>query len=307
MSIKIKFIFFFFFSSRRRHTRFSRDWSSDVCSSDLDRVGRGEQCHVLTLEGGDVRLGAERGYGERGRQPGRGRSTRAGEQLGHEGQLDEPAALTPEGFRHADPGPSVADQPPGELRRVAVIEPPARHLAGRHVGEPGTERLPVGLLLLGQLPPHQRTSLTRDRMSSTASGFSAPDRSPGSVSSTAARIARRMILADLVFGSCPTRTTRAGANGLPTSAATSAVSRADTTPSSPSPPPPSVAPARRTQKAQIASPFVASGIPTTADSATAASVASTASISAGATRLPATFITSSERPRMNQPASSARA
>src|SRR5690606_40133289 len=27
--------FFFFFSSRRRHTRFSRDWSSDVCSSDL--------------------------------------------------------------------------------------------------------------------------------------------------------------------------------------------------------------------------------------------------------------------------------
>src|SRR5690606_40208100 len=27
--------FFFFFSSRRRHTSFSRDWSSDVCSSDL--------------------------------------------------------------------------------------------------------------------------------------------------------------------------------------------------------------------------------------------------------------------------------
>src|SRR5690606_40248388 len=27
--------YLFFFSSRRRHTRFSRDWSSDVCSSDL--------------------------------------------------------------------------------------------------------------------------------------------------------------------------------------------------------------------------------------------------------------------------------
>src|SRR5690606_40240501 len=27
----------FFFSSRRRHTRFSRDWSSDVCSSDLEK------------------------------------------------------------------------------------------------------------------------------------------------------------------------------------------------------------------------------------------------------------------------------
>src|SRR3989449_9503970 len=26
----------FFFSSRRRHTRCSRDWSSDVCSSDLE-------------------------------------------------------------------------------------------------------------------------------------------------------------------------------------------------------------------------------------------------------------------------------
>src|SRR5690606_39949941 len=29
----------FFFSSRRRHTSFSRDWSSDVCSSDLDEAG----------------------------------------------------------------------------------------------------------------------------------------------------------------------------------------------------------------------------------------------------------------------------
>src|SRR5438445_4104648 len=28
----------FFFSSRRRHTRYWRDWSSDVCSSDLLRV-----------------------------------------------------------------------------------------------------------------------------------------------------------------------------------------------------------------------------------------------------------------------------
>src|SRR2546429_5610970 len=30
---------FFFFSSRRRHTRCSRDWSSDVCSSDLKPDG----------------------------------------------------------------------------------------------------------------------------------------------------------------------------------------------------------------------------------------------------------------------------
>src|SRR3712207_8938963 len=31
---------FFFFSSRRRHTRYWRDWSSDVCSSDLPVLRR---------------------------------------------------------------------------------------------------------------------------------------------------------------------------------------------------------------------------------------------------------------------------
>src|SRR5216683_8250736 len=38
-------ISFFFFSSRRRHTRSDRDWSSEVCSSDLFRPRR----HVLQL------------------------------------------------------------------------------------------------------------------------------------------------------------------------------------------------------------------------------------------------------------------
>src|SRR2546429_4120851 len=32
------YMLFFFFSSRRRHTRCSRDWSSDVCSSDLSSL-----------------------------------------------------------------------------------------------------------------------------------------------------------------------------------------------------------------------------------------------------------------------------
>src|SRR5918911_5185378 len=31
-------VLLFFFSSRRRHTRYWRDWSSDVCSSDLEIV-----------------------------------------------------------------------------------------------------------------------------------------------------------------------------------------------------------------------------------------------------------------------------
>src|SRR2546421_4912849 len=42
---------FFFFSSRRRHTRSDRDWSSDVCSSDLNpherRYMRGRRWDVL--------------------------------------------------------------------------------------------------------------------------------------------------------------------------------------------------------------------------------------------------------------------
>src|SRR2546422_11122302 len=41
---------FFFFSSRRRHTRCSRDWSSDVCSSDLtDGIVRGDRPSVDAL------------------------------------------------------------------------------------------------------------------------------------------------------------------------------------------------------------------------------------------------------------------
>src|SRR5690606_40676135 len=38
-----------FFSSRRRHTRFSRDWSSDVCSSDLLKKSRQSPASFLLL------------------------------------------------------------------------------------------------------------------------------------------------------------------------------------------------------------------------------------------------------------------
>src|SRR3712207_8933220 len=42
---------FFFFSSRRRHTRYWRDWSSDVCSSDLveQRREQRDECGELGL------------------------------------------------------------------------------------------------------------------------------------------------------------------------------------------------------------------------------------------------------------------
>src|SRR5699024_5834424 len=39
----------FFFSSRRRHTRSKRDWSSDVCSSDLNRGRSVRRCRPLTV------------------------------------------------------------------------------------------------------------------------------------------------------------------------------------------------------------------------------------------------------------------
>src|SRR6266487_561330 len=35
LKCEASFVFSFFFSSRRRHTRWTGDWSSDVCSSDL--------------------------------------------------------------------------------------------------------------------------------------------------------------------------------------------------------------------------------------------------------------------------------
>src|SRR5690554_7519923 len=60
----------FFFSSRRRHTRCGRDWSSDVCSSDLnavDQANREVQSRFdfkgvdasFALEGDSVKLEAE--------------------------------------------------------------------------------------------------------------------------------------------------------------------------------------------------------------------------------------------------------
>src|SRR3712207_7823304 len=39
----------FFFSSRRRHTRYWRDWSSDVCSSDLVIPGNDDAIRSISL------------------------------------------------------------------------------------------------------------------------------------------------------------------------------------------------------------------------------------------------------------------
>src|SRR5699024_11445640 len=42
---------FFFFSSRRRHTRSKRDWSSDVCSSDLVSITTSNSGKTIDVEG----------------------------------------------------------------------------------------------------------------------------------------------------------------------------------------------------------------------------------------------------------------
>src|SRR3712207_9398382 len=43
--------FLFFFSSRRRHTRYWRDWSSDVCSSDLRACASGDSFGQASTRG----------------------------------------------------------------------------------------------------------------------------------------------------------------------------------------------------------------------------------------------------------------
>src|SRR5207247_4267197 len=71
---------FFFFSSRRRHTRSTRDWSSDVCSSDLPRPGLLRREPEADPEGGGRR-------DLRGGQPGRAHGRQRG---GHRQPGDQP-------------------------------------------------------------------------------------------------------------------------------------------------------------------------------------------------------------------------
>src|SRR2546429_3343305 len=58
----------FFFSSRRRHTRGGRDWSSDLCSSDLTRESAAlahkliaATCTAQGITGGQLTIHADRG------------------------------------------------------------------------------------------------------------------------------------------------------------------------------------------------------------------------------------------------------
>src|SRR5437763_14224082 len=54
------FVYVFFFSSRRRHTRYIGDWSSDVCSSDLDPAFVNPNIDAITMTYGYMRVYEDR-------------------------------------------------------------------------------------------------------------------------------------------------------------------------------------------------------------------------------------------------------
>src|SRR6266850_486408 len=124
---------FFFFSSRRRHTRLQGDWSSDVCSSDLDR-----QRALLP--------GPERYeyIGPRGAPVGRDRRRAA----------PDPGNRSP--ARHLRP-----DAGPLRTRPGPELEP----AAGRHLRPPDDRRLVPRLSRRGsRLPAVRRRSARHPRL-----------------------------------------------------------------------------------------------------------------------------------------------
>src|SRR2546429_5696551 len=97
---------FFFFSSRRRHTRCSRDWSSDVCSSDLGAPrGSGEPDRGA---GGESRAAPGRG------DPGRPGECRAAVARSRQRRRPTPAGGT--GPRATAAGAAGRGRPRGRAR-----------------------------------------------------------------------------------------------------------------------------------------------------------------------------------------------
>src|SRR3712207_6103914 len=106
---------FFFYSSRRRHTRYWRDWSSDVCSSDLGP-------------------GAPDGFGD-----GPDGLLLADHPLVQHGlQVEEPLGLLLDDVGRGDAGPLLED----------ASDVLARHLGGVGLAAPGP-----ALLLVPELGP----------------------------------------------------------------------------------------------------------------------------------------------------------
>src|SRR4051794_41383090 len=123
---------FFFFSSRRRHTRWTGDWSSDVCSSDLEPDQLGE----LGGPAESDQLGELGGPGEQGwpAEEARPGSEVSGEPTPAEGPPDRPYRRGVGFFRGGPrapppPLPPPPPAPPGDPPRGE--KPPPLHPSSR--------------------------------------------------------------------------------------------------------------------------------------------------------------------------------
>src|SRR5260370_956442 len=124
----------FFFSSRRRHTRFKCDWSSDVCSSDLVTAAYAKvdiqvpQCEVRHLtQARDIDLGiGGRDLGSAmsemvpnflERQALRQQASSAGVPKGVRAMLSKRKSQRPESFGNNGPGGAASQRLDGRLHR----------------------------------------------------------------------------------------------------------------------------------------------------------------------------------------------
>src|SRR3989337_2583523 len=112
-------MFFFFFSSRRRHTRCYRDWSSDVCSSDLPAPRRRSRpATTCRCQGTGSRGSSPEGPHERSLQSQECRSARraeAGPRVEDRwGGLERDGRVALKSLRHMEPGVRIAFELTGE-------------------------------------------------------------------------------------------------------------------------------------------------------------------------------------------------
>src|SRR2546429_3756485 len=116
----MRYSIFFFFSSRRRHTRCSRDWSSDVCSSDLDAYA-------------DTESGLRRGAERPGDCVDEGEIHRRNAEL-HAARQPDAEHLLPDGGAPAPRAPGETPKRSGPRRpgaRPAPLEAEARQIGRR--------------------------------------------------------------------------------------------------------------------------------------------------------------------------------
>src|SRR2546430_13702910 len=178
----IWYICYFFFSSRRRHTRFDCDWSSDVCSSDLRQVHADLASCGIDADAvpaaqqpdrpADCRLGAdvsnnkavtaagEAPVGDQGHlrsQASSGDGARRAEHLGHAGR---PAwALLADDHHVARAHPTGENRPGGALLALEHARRPHEARSEEHTSELQSQSNLVCRLLLEKKKKDETSSL----------------------------------------------------------------------------------------------------------------------------------------------------